>query len=222
MERSSFLQNIPINHQELGNLFSAARLFTRNFWLAAAVLWFLMHLLLLLLIFIHICLPFSMTTPNGRFMTQKKICLSMSDCKFFQGSSWRKSFLVFDNWFYVWLEFFFLQFILKVGILCGLSQGRRDSSSESLFSCMCFILLIILLFACWQDVLKRNSCNRLWYFFSLSLTFFFLTNAAYSQGFFHSWWVIVTLSYSSFICFGCLLIVENIFLTYKCSSWTSS
>lgn len=24
-----------------------------------------------------------MTTPNGRFMTQKKICLSMSDCKFF-------------------------------------------------------------------------------------------------------------------------------------------
>ncbi|XP_023902272.1 ubiquitin-conjugating enzyme E2 34 isoform X1 [Quercus suber] len=26
----------------------------------------------------------SMTTPNGRFMTQKKICLSMSDCKFFR------------------------------------------------------------------------------------------------------------------------------------------
>lgn len=25
----------------------------------------------------------SMTTPNGRFMTQKKICLSISDCKFF-------------------------------------------------------------------------------------------------------------------------------------------
>ncbi|OIT21265.1 ubiquitin-conjugating enzyme e2 34 [Nicotiana attenuata] len=26
-------------------------------------------------------LGISMTTPNGRFMTQKKICLSMSDCK---------------------------------------------------------------------------------------------------------------------------------------------
>lgn len=26
-------------------------------------------------------LLYSMTTPNGRFMTQKKICLSMSDCK---------------------------------------------------------------------------------------------------------------------------------------------
>ena len=43
-----------------------------------------MHLFLSLLILIHIFLPCSMTTPNGRFMTQKKICLSMSDCKFFR------------------------------------------------------------------------------------------------------------------------------------------
>lgn len=27
------------------------------------------------------CFCFRMTTPNGRFITQKKICLSMSDCK---------------------------------------------------------------------------------------------------------------------------------------------
>lgn len=32
---------------------------------------------------LHFTSVCSMTTPNGRFMTQKKICLSMSDCKFY-------------------------------------------------------------------------------------------------------------------------------------------
>ncbi|WZZ57839.1 hypothetical protein YC2023_057946 [Brassica napus] len=40
----------------------------------------------------------TMTTPNGRFITQKKICLSMSDCKL-------------------------NAFIQKAGIQCGLYQG---------------------------------------------------------------------------------------------------
>lgn len=35
--------------------------------------------LVLIIIFFSVLIC-SMTTPNGRFMTQKKICLSMSDC----------------------------------------------------------------------------------------------------------------------------------------------
>lgn len=80
-ERSSFLQNIPTNLLESRNIFLVA-LFFLGYNIISKIFPFkgAMHFLLILLTFKIFC---SMITPNGRFGTQKKICLSMSDCKLF-------------------------------------------------------------------------------------------------------------------------------------------
>ena len=73
MERSNFLQNIHINLLESCDASFCSILFQSSFQLYGIMLYWLSVSFLL----------YSMITPNGRFMTQKKICLSMSDCKFF-------------------------------------------------------------------------------------------------------------------------------------------
>lgn len=90
MGRSSFLQSIPINHQESGiDLLpnSSAKLGSGyvyeapSFDLVHRISSVCMYTVDYTYDFVPVC---SMTTPNGRFMTQKKICLSMSDCKFYR------------------------------------------------------------------------------------------------------------------------------------------
>lgn len=89
MERSSFPLSIHINLQESGNvLFGCLTLLMicilTSFELYLLQVEFVKLLFFqLILSFKYIYLSCSMTTPNGRFMTQKKICLSMSDCKYF-------------------------------------------------------------------------------------------------------------------------------------------
>ena len=71
--------------------------------------------------FVLVC---SMTTPNGRFMTQKKICLSMSDCKFYRGGFKDFFMLVLRCFIIIFMSTYApVQFILKVGTQCGPYQG---------------------------------------------------------------------------------------------------
>lgn len=81
MEKLNFLQNIHTSLRESGisilDVYGNLEIFGKRIN---------KYLAFYLLIFTVISDPTtticSMITPNGRFMTQKKICLSMSDCKF--------------------------------------------------------------------------------------------------------------------------------------------
>ena len=72
MERSSSLQSILTSHPESRMFFGSSEFFSQYYSLSR----FIVHLPMSPFVVCH-----RMTTPNGRFMTQKKICLSMSDCK---------------------------------------------------------------------------------------------------------------------------------------------
>lgn len=77
MGRSSFLQNIRLNLLGSGSLIEIPFLDQLSKLGLHAFEGFVPAAFYSTYVFFS-C---SMTTPNGRFMTQKKICLSMSDCK---------------------------------------------------------------------------------------------------------------------------------------------
>lgn len=132
MGRLSFLQNIHLNLQESGNLSSD------QFDIPGLVSLLAMYLYKAFLFVFYffpfwnhlnyVCFVCSMVTPNGRFMTQKKICLSMSDCKCFWSCILVTIACCFERIPCSWPSigiFIASQFTQRVGTLCGLCQGNK-------------------------------------------------------------------------------------------------
>lgn len=117
----------------------------------------------------------SMTTPNGRFMTQKKICLSMSDCEYSQLFS---ASCVPYHQTCINRVLVAFQFTLKAGTLCGLCQGIAYTNIIDLLPSFFHLPM----FWCYSFSLKISLLISSWTFL----------NAAYSLGFFPSWLVRVS------------------------------
>lgn len=96
-----------------------------------------------------------------------------------------------------------LQFIQKVGILCGRYQGQNVQVVKFFyfmwFTPLCFYLFFnfwnVVVFFCTKDWYLTTTVD-VDYYFIVSYWCFQFTNAAYLQGFFHSWYVMVS-SYSN-------------------------
>lgn len=105
-----------------------------------------------------------------------------------------------QNLIFLWV-LLLLQFIQKLGILCGLYQGENVEVMKFLYVLFCFVFLICTsTFEMWLPFLHKGlvseisiRCRYLLYSFILMCPFM---NAAYLQGFFHSWYVSVS-SYSN-------------------------
>ena len=132
MGRSNFLRSIPTSLQESRNLLCITFCdvyyliyisFRGSIFHANSIIGRFKYVC-------DICVPCSMVTPSGRFMTQKKLCLSISDCKF-HAVSLRDDFLLcLCHLIYLFLILSVLKFIRNLGIRCGLYQGKNVNQSQ--------------------------------------------------------------------------------------------
>jgi hypothetical protein len=148
-----------------------------------------------------------MTTPNGRFMTQKKICLSMSDCKFFNISEDKLIFIIVTHIATVWFFYGVFCFCssswnLESNVVCIKVRILTFWSSFPWFTPFCFLFYSgfwnLFVFFCSRDMYLMWLIVGVDYYFIVLYWCFQFMNAAYLPGFFHSWYVMVSSYFFNF------------------------